>query len=279
MWEGVIHKSIARFEPIEESYQNEIADLKEELEKYKNNNQRWQKLFNQWQQEKSKLDNNVLTLEQALEFSQKENASSHAKHDALLQQLQEKQARIDELHRLHTQTQNNLEHYRETMREQRLLDQHQYEQQKQQLQVEIKALSEQLMLQREKISSIQQDYRSIQKTYVLLEKNYAEEKSKYISLHTQYEDNEKIKNEYVQSSQYWQNRFNELQKNSENKISEFINAQSEIKTLLQKINDTKQLLQDTQSQNKLLANEKWSLAQEKAQLEGQIRQMQKKITV
>lgn len=53
-------------------------------------------------------------------------------------QLQDKQERIDELHRLHAQVQINFEHYRESAREQRLIEQQQYEQQKQELQVENK---------------------------------------------------------------------------------------------------------------------------------------------
>jgi hypothetical protein len=34
-------------------------------------------------------------------------------------------------------------------------------------------------------------------------------------------------------------------------------------------------MRDTQDQHKLLTSDKWELAQEKAQLEGQIKQMQK----
>src|SRR5688572_18507359 len=68
LWEGVLAQSSEQFTPIESNYQNEIAELKTELEKYRSNNQRWQKMFNQWQQEKTALGNEKLTLEQALEF-------------------------------------------------------------------------------------------------------------------------------------------------------------------------------------------------------------------
>lgn len=89
-------------------------------------------MFNQWHPEKAALANKKLTLEQALDFAHKESQSLSGKYEGLLQQLQEKQARIEELHQLHQQTQANLEHDRESAREQRLLDQQQFEHEKQQ---------------------------------------------------------------------------------------------------------------------------------------------------
>ncbi len=155
LWDRVITQSEERVVSIEESYQQELTELKQELEKYKANNQRWQKLFTQWQQEQTQLSNEKLTLEQAVERAHKENVSLQARLDTLLQQLQEKSERIDELHQLHKQAQENLEHYRESAREQRLIDQQQHEQQRQFLQTEIKTLKEQSSLQRDKMSALQ----------------------------------------------------------------------------------------------------------------------------
>lgn len=169
LWEGVLAQSTEQFTPIEANYQQEITELKAELEKYRSNNQRWQAMFNQWQQEKAALANEKLTLEQALDFAHKENQSLHSKYDGLLQQLQEKQERIEELHRLHQQTQANLEHYRESAREQRLLDQQQFEHEKQQLQLEIKLLKEQLLLQQHKYSKLDQEYQIKERSYLALE--------------------------------------------------------------------------------------------------------------
>jgi uracil DNA glycosylase len=112
LWEGVLAQSVEQFAPIEMNYQQDLAEIKNQLEKYCSNNQRWQKMFNQWQQEKVVLANEKLTLEQALEFAHKENALLHAKQDVLIQQLQDRDAWIDGLNRLHKQAQENLEHYR-----------------------------------------------------------------------------------------------------------------------------------------------------------------------
>ena len=89
---------------------------------------------------------------------------------------------------------------------------------------------------------------------------------------------EKNNIESQQTSQHWQNQFEKLQKLLEIKFTEVVALQGDNKLLNQQMIDIKQLLRDTQDQNKLLASEKWELAQEKAQLEGQINQMQKLIT-
>jgi chromosome segregation ATPase len=278
LWEGVLAQSTELFTPIETNYQQEISELKTELEKYRNNNQRWQKLFNQWQQEKAQLANEKLTLEQALEFTHKENTSLQAKLDALHQQLEEKNERISELHLLHKQAQENLEHYRETAREQRLLDQQQYEQTKQQLQSEIKNFNEHLVIQREKNSELQQQNKALLQNYSGLEKNHAQVHSQLEQIKNKLTESEKMQNMHLQSSQHWQSQFKEMQKTLENKTSELATTQTEYKITLQQSLDAKQLLQDAQGQNKLLTNEKWVLSQEKAQLEGQLKQMQKLIS-
>lgn len=274
LWEGVLNQSTQRFEPIETNYQQEISELKAELEKYKNNNQRWQKLFNQWQQEKIKLDNEKLTLEQALEFAHKENHSMQVKQDGFLQQLQEKQARVDELHRLHQQAQENLEHYREAAREQRLLDQQQYENHKQQLLAENKMLNDSLMLQREKFLTIQQQFQLLEQTTAALEKNHAMTQATLDQVFSKLELTEKEKNESENTAQHWQNQYKELQQSLQEKSHQLMEAQTESKLLLQQLSDSRQTVNALQDQNKLLGHDKWILAQEKSHLEGQLKQMQ-----
>lgn len=275
LWEGVLEQTTEQFAPIESNYQQEITELKTELEKYRSNNQRWQKMFNQWQQEKVVLANEKLTLEQALEFAHQENQSSHSKYDGLLQQLQEKQERVEELHRLHQQTQANLEHYRESAREQRLLDQQQFEREKQQLLLEIKELKEQLVAHQIKYSELNHRYHSIETSYTALHDKHNQSQLSIESLKEKIQDIEKSNIEHQQTSQHWQNRFSELQVSFEKKLTEIIALQGDNRLLNQQLNDIKASLQYMQDQNKLLVSEKWELAHEKAQLEGQMKQLQK----
>lgn len=270
LWEGVLAQTKEQFTPIESHYQQEISELKAEIEKYRNNNQRWQKLFTQWQQEKTVLANEKSTLEQALEFAHKENQSLHNKYDALLLQLQEKKDRIEELHRLHTQVQENLEYYRESTREQRLLEQQQFEQQKQALQTENKTLTEKFALQREKISTIQHQYQLLQQSYSLIENKNQEISDHSKKIAAQLENSEKSNAELLHSTQ-------RLQTVNQSLKEELSSIQIEVRRLSQKAEETNQALLDLQDKNKLLTQEKWVLAQEKAQVEGQLKQMQKMI--
>jgi chromosome segregation ATPase len=274
LWEGIITQSTNQFQPLEESYKQEISALSNEMEKYKNNNQRWQKMFNQWQQEKQILKNEKLTLDQALEFSHKENATLNAKQDGLHHQLQEKQERIDELHRLHQQAQHNLEHYRESMREQRLLDQQQFDREKQELQSNIKNMQEQLLIKQQQYSNLQQKNILLQQTYTEIEKKYDQMTLNAEALKEQTLQLEKVCNEYQYTQQYWQRQYEESEKKLENRSSAFITLQANNQVLSQQLIEIKQLVVDTKDQHKLLANEKLILIQEKAQLEGQLKQMQ-----
>lgn len=278
LWENTLIQANEHFVPLEKNYQNELTELKNDLEKYKRNNQRWQNLFNQWQQEKAQIANEKLTLEQALDFSHKEAATLQAKQDVLLQQLQDKLERINELYRLHKQTQDNLEHYRESAREQRLLDQQQFEQEKQQLQLDIKLIQEQSVLQRDKLYSLQQTNQDITNKYVNLEKSHIHTESQLQKITIQLHETEKSQCEHIQSKQHWQTQYNETRKILENKISEFINTHTELKLASQLLADTKQSLVDLKNRNRLLADDKLILAQEKSQLEGQLKQMQSMIT-
>lgn len=235
-------------------------------------------MLNQWQQEKTALANEKLTLEQVLEFSHKENQTLHGKYDGLLQQLQEKQERIEELHRLHQQTQANLEHYRESAREQRLLDQQQFEQEKQQLQLEIKSLKEQLVMQQHKCTELHQEHQFKERSYIELDKQYNKALQSADALKNKIVQLDKENISYLQASQHWQLQFKEMEIKLENKLAEITSLQSDNKFLSKQLADNKQIQYSLQDQKALLVNEKWELAQEKAQLEGQLMQMQTNLT-
>jgi chromosome segregation ATPase len=277
LWERVNSYSNEKITAIEMNYNQEVAELRREVDKYKTNNQRWQKMFNQWQQEKSQLANDKLSLEQALEFTHKENMSLNAKQDALQQQLQDKQDRVDELNRLHKQAQANLEHYRESAREQRTLDQHQFEQQKQLLQAEVKMLNEQMVAQRGQSLVLQNQYQALMQSHSSLEKIHDQVQLQLEQVKSKLEVSEISKQENLSMSQHWQNQYNVSQKLLDDKTNQFIEVQAETKLLSQQLGQVNLSLKQLQDQNKLLSLEKWEFAQEKSHLEGRLRQMQESI--
>ena len=267
LWERVVGQAEDRLAVIEENHQKILSDLQTELNKYKTNNQRWQQLYNQWLQEKKQFDVEKLTLEQALEFTQKENQSLNAKQDALLQQVSEKQERIDELNRLHQQVQKNLEHYRESAREQRLLDQQEYEQQKQSLQSKIDNQTKQVNILNEKKSLLEQDYHALQKTDAVLKNEYEQMTSQYKIVFVKLEDSEK-------SRERSQVMYEKAQEKLENHTQQLIDLQTKSNVLTEQLATAQEALTQSHEQNKFLAHEKWILSQENAQLKGQLKQIQ-----
>jgi chromosome segregation ATPase len=277
LWERVNNLSEEKITALEENHQLILSALQQTVEKYKTNNQRWQKLLEQWTLEKNQLATEKLTLEQALEFTRQENASLHAKQDASLQQLQDKQERITELNRLQAQAQANLEHYRESTREQRLLDQQQHEHQNQQLQSEIKSLKEQLIMQREKMSVLQQQHQIKLQSYSILEKNHHQVEAQLEKTREKLEETENSKNSHFNASQHWQNQYNEAQKILGIKTNKLIASQTDSLVLSQQLTEIKQKLKNKNDQNTLLESIKVELSQEKYLLEGRLRQLQEMI--
>lgn len=275
LWEGLITQSSEQFLPIEDKFKQEILELKCELEKYKNNNQRWQKMFDQWQQEKTLLANEKLILEQALDFAHKENATLQTKQDGLHYQLQEKQARIDELYQLHQQTQRNLEHYRESAREQRLLDQQQFEREKQQHLAEIKTLKEEIVRERHEITSSQKKNAALLEANQFLERSYSQCQKENEQLKSELATANSKYNENLVTCQVYENQNKQLLVTVTDQSNQIITYQAENKISSKKLSEIINELSTTKDQLKLIAQEKWELIQAKARLEGQLSQMQK----
>lgn len=131
------------------------------------------------------------------------------------------------------------------------------------------------VLQREKEFSLQQQQQKLQQINVVLEKNQAEIKLQYDQLAIEFKEAEKAKNEHKQTSLHWQKQYSDLQKVCEEKINVLVNTQAEAQLLAQKLIAAEESLINLKDQNKLLDHERWVIAEEKAQLEGQLKQLQK----
>jgi chromosome segregation ATPase len=273
LWGRVLTQSAEQFAPIEESLQREISELRQELEKYKSNNQRWQTLFNQWQQEKTQFTNEKITLEQALVFAHKENSSLHIKHDALVMQSQEKQEHITELHRLHNQAQTNLEHYRESSREQRLIEQQRYEQHQQHLEQTISQLRDKLTSVTQDRSLLQQQCEKITIENTAFKIELKELKNQLNNLQEKYSFTERELIESIQAKNHMESQFQEIQKKLDDKAVSFVELQKENAILSHQLSLAQNQVRELNDQNKSLALEKWELGQEKSQLEGQLKEV------
>ena len=85
---------------------------------------------------------------------------------------------------------------------------------------------------------------------------------------------EETKSEYMRTSQHWQAQHLETQKALKDNVAQLVALEMEKRLLSHELSESRKHLKMSQDQAKLLAMEKWDLAQEKAQLVGQLKQMQ-----
>src|SRR5579883_753611 len=137
LWERVAQHANEKIMAMESQFLQAVKEAQEECNTIKQAYHQLQQQFEQLKQEKISLSTDHQALQQAFTNEVKEHTTLKSQNEGAIKQLQEKQERINELNRLHVQMQANLEHYRESAREQRLLDQHQYEEQKQILHAQI----------------------------------------------------------------------------------------------------------------------------------------------
>lgn len=158
LWERVIGLSQEKMNATEADFKKRLEGAQQEVQKYKSNNQKWQKLFGEWQRDKAMLDVETDNLKNSVETLQESNTALRQQLSAQEAALKEKQSRIDELHQLHQQTQMNLEHYRESVRLQRLMDAEKHDK-------EVQALSATLKSTENKLAQITQEKILLQQQY------------------------------------------------------------------------------------------------------------------
>lgn len=253
LWERVLNQSEEKVSDIEANYQQSFVELQQECQKYKNNNRRWQKLFNQWIKEHEQLIQDKLAQQEIISGLQTDKAALLARQAADSQYLQEKQERTAELYHLLQQAQANLEHYRESVSVQRTLEQAQHEKHIEGLRLELKRHEEQILELRERASLLTQQQQSLQNAYTAVE--------------TENAANMKL-------IKHWQNAYQDKEKKLALQSQQLITLQAEHKMLSKQLMMTQQTVDAVREQNKLLEQEKWTLMQEKIQIEEQLKQLE-----
>ena len=277
LWERVIMLSDDKLNTITANFQTTLMATQEDLDKYRQNNQRWQHLYHQWNKEKDSLAEVRSGLEKELIELKQQHSMLQTRYELALQEICEKHDRIQELHHLQQQSQQNLEHYRESMQTLRLDDQQKFATEKQEWQTELANKHVQVV-------TMQQEAVTLQSLYQLLDHNYQLLKGKnseFIqTIQTQNEEltqKEKFSNEQMRSAQHWQLQYQETQQLLKEATEQYIQSQIERKTLLQQVANIQLSLERADDLSARLGHEKLVLIQEKSLLEGRLQQW--KLTV
>jgi chromosome segregation ATPase len=274
IWERVMNQSEDRIQSIQQETQQELTRFNQEVQRLQKDNSHWQQQYQQTKQERDSFAHEKSAVEQLLANVRIEAATLSERLTGSEKYNQEKQARIDELHRQNQQIQANLEHYRNATLEQRLADQQRYGQQQKQLEHTFSQVNQQVtQLQREN-TKLQQQYQQVH-----FERDNL--KLQLDKLHLQHEaitmNHADLFNELTkktQDQQHWQTQHYALQTKSDEQNKSFIELQAQLAVSSQQLLKLEAALREMSEQNKALANEKWILGQEKANLYGQLKQLE-----
>jgi chromosome segregation ATPase len=186
----------------------------------------------------------------------------------------QKQDHIDELRRQNQQIQANLEHYRNASLEQRIADQERYEQQQNQLETTIQQISHKLTKVQHEKSVSQQENQRLTFENDNLKTQLDKLNVQHESISTRLTDalNELAKK--TQDQQHWQAQLQTLQVKWDEQNKSFLELQTKHAISSRQLETVTAEIKEIRDQNKVLAHEKWVLGQEKAQLYGQLKQLE-----
>jgi chromosome segregation ATPase len=274
LWEQVTTQAKDQILLMQQKTEEEIAEFNQQLQQLEDENSRLKQQQHLLAKEKTALLNDKLELEQLMVKLQKENALLNSKGEGLNQQLQDKLERIHELNRLNKQVQNNLEHYRESMRAQRLIDQEKQAEQLQQLELSLKTTEQHLAKANQDTIALQKQLDKVINENSFLQKSHDAISHKFDKLQSAFSTIEKEHHKVKNDTAHWQQQYETIQKKFDDQNAMVIEQKKQNALLSQQVSMVQDEVKDLKDQNKLLVYEKLEIAQEKAQLEGVIKQMQ-----
>ena len=277
VWDQVVEQSNRRINKIEEDTQQIIATIKQELLQLQQANGLLQQQQHQLKQERDSLAQDKSALNHFLNDAKVELATVIEKLTGTENQNHEKQERIEELQRQHQQVQANLEHYRAASLAQRQEDQQRYEQRINELNYTLQSLSiETTTLKKENVE-LQQKLGVMTFENDSLKEQLAKLEAQHQAQATELSDTQTELVRKSQDVEYTSKQLLEMQQKYEAQSKISIDAQTKEAVLSQQILQMQSELKETHDQMLVLSHEKFTLAQEKAQIYGQLKQLESSI--
>lgn len=278
LWERVMEQAEAQVDAIKNEVQQDLGQQQQTIQQLQEKNAKLQQSELQLKQSHDSLVQEKAALEKIIADTKTEIAALQAKQDGLVDQLAEKQARIDELHKQNKQTQANLEHYRTASLEQRQLDKQQAEQQQRELVQAMQQLKmENESLRQQKIQ-LQQLQGELQSTLISTQAELSNASKHIETLSVELMEAKLSLAQKAESERYLQIQHDKVFAEREEQMKTMADMKLENALLSQQMAIIKKDHDVLAEQSKLLAHDKWILGQEKAQLLGQVNQLQSILT-
>lgn len=275
LWERLLNQAEEKVTVIQQDFEQITIGLEEQVKKLQDDNTQWQQQYHQMKQERDGLAYDKSRLEQTIRQLEDNTIALTATQEKITQQLQEKQIRIEELHRLNQQTQSNLEHYHEASREQRTIDQQRHEQIQTQLEQTIQKLQQELTILTQQKNTLHQEFQHLSYVKETLQKQCDHHAAQYETTQLRLIKTEKELAQQSHAHQHWQLEYQKVQTKLEEQGSNLIELHTKYAVLTEKLLVAENKLKELTETNEHLTHEKWLLGQEKAQLIGQLKQFEK----
>lgn len=260
LWNHLIDQADAKIAETEGRHQTVMSELQEQHLTLQKEQGALTAAHDALQQEKAAL------LQLKEEHEQKWNELTQA--NAVLQnnvlyagqQLTEKNERITELVHLHKQAQENLEHYREAAREQRLLDQQKNEQQHAQLAQTIEQLQQRLLMADADKTTLKNQLQKIEQKYDALEHTRVEMQAELKVLNKQVNEVEKARDESLQAVKHHLATIQLLQQKLDDKARLVLKNDEDVARLTTALNTSLEHAKALTAERALLLKENAKLA-------------------
>jgi chromosome segregation ATPase len=269
LWERVMDQAEEKVNAVQQRFEQRLAELEETAEKLQSDNSCWQQRYRQLQQEKEGLSSDKSALQQIVRQLEDEKLALTTAQEHLLQQLQERQERLEASNQFNQQIEANLAHYREASREQRLLDQQRYEQAQLQLEQTLTHLQHQVMALTQEKNALQNHYERVSHEKDRLQSQYDQLAHEHELIKSQWAETDAKMTQYAHTTQSFQSQCQKMQITIDEQSLAIINLQKQLAVTLDHLSSAKEELTTLNERYQSQAHEKWLLAQEKAQLEGQ----------
>lgn len=274
LWERVIGQAETQVETIKLEAQQEFAQNKQTIQQLQHDNARLQQSEARLKQACDGSVQENAALEQIIINLRTEIASLKAKHEGTVQQLADKQIRVEELNKQNKQTQANLEHYRAAWLEQRQVEEQRAEQQRRELTQNLVQLKRENESLRQQKIELQQSHNQLELALTGRQAEFFKIEQQIKVVSTDLTEANKLLAQKSELQLHWQTQHDKVNLKWEEQLKITADLRIENAVLAQQSITMKKELDEVLGQNKVLAHDKWILGQEKAQLYGQLKQLE-----
>ena len=274
LWERVKEEADKQIAQHEQESQRRIEEAQQRLDQEQKRNATLQAQTHQLEERLHEEKHLTSTLSQSLDEEKCGTVKLTERNERITQQLNDKKLETDRLHQLLSHVQANLEHYQasvQKLREEQVLS---MEKQRATYEAEISTYKKEIHEISQVNNQLQRHYDRLQSELVALKDQHETASTERAAYYQQLQEKIMIESNLKNNCDQLTKSCNDFQILIEDKTKTLIESEKNNAILANQLESLKGSLQNAQDTIRILRDEKLYLAQEKAHLEGQFKQLQ-----